>query len=87
MFSVFLVQLFFQFSICSTKTAVAANQLCIGGFNHRGYLVFGILVSFNFLLSMGFWTSVGFGSRLGDSSECSRLVARLGDLTESVVYS
>ena len=40
-----------------------------------------------FLLSMGFWTSVGFGSRLGDSSECSRLVARLGDLTESVVYS
>ena len=36
---------------------------------------------------MGFWTSVGFGSRLGDSSECSRLVARLGDLTESVVYS
>ena len=78
---------FFQFSICSTKTAVAASQLCIGGFNHRGYLVFGILVSFNFLLSMGFWTSVGFGSRLGDSSECSRLVARLGDLTESVVYS
>ena len=77
----------FQFSICSTKTAVAANQLCSGGFNHRGYLVFGILVSFNFLLSMGFWTSVGFGSRLGGSSECSRLEARLCDLTESVVYS
>ena len=43
----------FQFSICSTKTAVAANQLCSGGFNHRGYLVFGILVSFIFFTIYG----------------------------------
>jgi len=41
------------FGICSTKTAVAANQLCIGGFDHRGFLVFGILVFFIFFTIYG----------------------------------